>query len=451
MKFGLFYEQQHPRPWSEDREYKVIQDSLTEIELADRLGFDCVWAVEHHFLEEYAHSSAPEVFLAAVSQRTRDIRIGHGVMLMVPQINHPARCAERIATLDLLSGGRVEWGTGEAGSAAELQGFGVPIDEKQAAWREGVEECVKMLAMTPYPGHKGKYFSMPPRNVVPKPLQRPHPPLWMGCSNPSAVHRAAQLGMGALFFQFGPPEVGRPIVEDYYETFKRECVPIGLSVNPNVCFMSPLSIHSDRDVAIERGLAGYSFFGLSVAHHYVSGRHTPGRTNITGNFFEERAAQIRAGRKPTEVGISDEVRNRISTTGVSEIPGGIGTVDDVRDHVRRSEDVGIDQLGFVQAFGGVEHEHICQGLQLFADEILEEFHDRDAGRRAEKEDRLAPYVEAAMKRRERMQELLDDQIPSIAALPVQARDAYEARQELTGWQREILRRTELKEVISALK
>ena len=137
MKFGLFYEQQLPRPWSANREHELIQDSLTEVELADRLGYDYLWAVEHHFLEEYAHSSAPEVFLAAASQRTKNIRIGHGVMLMVPQINHPARCAERLATLDLVSNGRVEWGTGESGSALELQGFEVPVEREAGRLARG--------------------------------------------------------------------------------------------------------------------------------------------------------------------------------------------------------------------------------------------------------------------------------------------------------------------------
>lgn len=445
MKFGLFYEQQLPRPWSEGREHELLQDSLKEVELADRLGYDYLWSVEHHFLEEYAHSSAPEVFLAAASQRTKNIRIGHGVMLMVPQINHPARCAERLATLDLVSNGRVEWGTGESGSASELQGFGVPIDEKRAAWHEGVEQCAKMLTMTPYPGYEGKHFSMPARNVVPKPLQRPHPPLWMGCSNPAAVHRAAQLGMGALFFQFGSPEVGRPIVEDYYETFKRECVPIGYSVNPAVCFMSPLSIHADREVAIERGLEGYGFFGLSVAHHYVSGTHVPGRTDITGSYFEERAAQIRSGKKASELSMSEEIKSRISATGALDVPGGIGSVEEVREHVRASEAVGIDQLGFVQAFGGVKHEHICDGLRLFASEIMEEFHERDKKRQAAKNEELAPYIAAAMKRRERLAQMHDSEIPAICALPVQAKQAHESGKPLTQWQREILKRTQLKD------
>ncbi|HTN79983.1 MAG TPA: LLM class flavin-dependent oxidoreductase, partial [Acidimicrobiales bacterium] len=106
MKFGIFYELQLPRPWETDSEFTLIQNALDQVELADRLGFDYAWEVEHHFLEEYSHSSAPEVFLAAASQRTKDIRLGHGIIQLTT--NHPARVAERVSTLDLVSKGRVE-------------------------------------------------------------------------------------------------------------------------------------------------------------------------------------------------------------------------------------------------------------------------------------------------------------------------------------------------------
>src|SRR6478736_3096481 len=125
MKFGIFYEHQLPRPWGADGEHKLLKDALDQVELADKLGIDHVWEVEHHFLEEYSHSSAPEVFLAACSQRTTNIRLGHGIVQLPPGFNHPARVAERIATLDLISDGPVDFGTGESSSEAELGGFGV--------------------------------------------------------------------------------------------------------------------------------------------------------------------------------------------------------------------------------------------------------------------------------------------------------------------------------------
>src|ERR1700716_2180615 len=131
MRFGIFYEHQLPRPWSERSEASLLQEALEQVELADRVGFDYVWEVEHHFLEEYSHSSAPEVFLAAASQRTRRIRLGHGIVLLPVNYNHPARVAERIATLDLVSDGRVELGTGESSSEMELGGFNVERASKR--------------------------------------------------------------------------------------------------------------------------------------------------------------------------------------------------------------------------------------------------------------------------------------------------------------------------------
>src|SRR6478672_4438566 len=156
MKFGIFYEHQLPRPWEEGADLKLFQEALDQVELADRLGIDHAWEVEHHFLEEYSHSSAPEVFLAACSQRTKNIRLGHGIVVMSPKFNHPARVAERLATLDILSNGRVEWGTGESGSRMELEGFGVDFVDKRPMWAEAVRETAKMMCMEPYRGFNGK-------------------------------------------------------------------------------------------------------------------------------------------------------------------------------------------------------------------------------------------------------------------------------------------------------
>src|ERR1700738_3585418 len=166
MKFGIFYEHQLPRPWNEGDEQRLFQEALEQIELADKSGIDYAWEVEHHFLEEYSHSSAPEVFLAAASQRTTSIRLGHGIVQAPALVNHPARIAERIATLDPVSDGRVDCGTGEASSAAELGGFGVPRAAKRAMWEESLDAVTRMLTEDPFAGYEGRYLTMPPRAVV---------------------------------------------------------------------------------------------------------------------------------------------------------------------------------------------------------------------------------------------------------------------------------------------
>jgi alkanesulfonate monooxygenase SsuD/methylene tetrahydromethanopterin reductase-like flavin-dependent oxidoreductase (luciferase family) len=169
VKFGVFYEHQVPKPWTGGDERRVFEEALEQAEFLDGIGIHSFWLVEHHFLEEYSHSSAPEIFLAALSQRTKHLRLGHGIMHTPPAINHPARQAERIATLDVVSGGRVEFGTGEGSSAAELDAFGVDPEQKREAWEEGLRVALRCMSETPFTGFAGEHVSMPPRNVVPKP------------------------------------------------------------------------------------------------------------------------------------------------------------------------------------------------------------------------------------------------------------------------------------------
>ena len=374
MQFGIFYEHQLPRPWQPDGEERLVREALEQVELADRLGVDYAWEVEHHFLEEYSHSSAPEVFLAACAARTRRIRLGHGIVLVPPGYNHPARVAERIAMLDLVSGGRVEFGTGESASRMELEGFGIDPSEKRAMWQEAVAQVALMLCREPYPGHDGTYFRMPPRNVVPKPVQKPHPPMWLACSSRPMIHLAAQLGLGALTFAFVDVEEAKHWVADYYDTFARECTPIAQAVNPNIAMVTGFSCHRDRAEAERRGLEGFQFFGFALAHYYLFGDHVPGRTSVWDAFHG----------------------NQMPMPGGS---AGIGTPDEVRAALRVFEEAGVDQAIFIQQGGNNRHADICESLELFATEVMPEFHDRHEARQRRKAAALAPHVERALARR----------------------------------------------------
>src|SRR5688572_23974298 len=246
MKFGIFYEHQLPRPWTEESEHKLLKDAVEQVKLADRLGIDYVWEVEHHFLEEYSHSSAPEVFLAACSQVTKNIRLGHGIVQLPFNFNPTARIAERIATLDLLSDGRVDFGTGEAGSETELGGFGIDPNDKRSQWIEALDAVTRMFVEEPFAGYDGDYLKMPPRNVVPKPFQKLHPPMWVACSRRETIHLAATKGIGALSFSFVEPAEAKAWVDDYYATLASPaCVPAGFAVNPQVAVVLPLPCHPD--------------------------------------------------------------------------------------------------------------------------------------------------------------------------------------------------------------
>ena len=405
MKFGIFYEHQLPRPWDDGLEQRLFQDALDQVELADKLGIDYAWEVEHHFLEEYSHSSAPEVFLAACSQRTKSIRLGHGIVLMPPNYNHPARVAERISTLDLVSNGRVEWGTGESSALLELGGYKVPVEEKRDQWMEAVEQCANMMALDPYPGYEGKFFSMPCRNIVPKPVQRPHPPIWVACSNRETIKLAAKLGIGALTFAFVDPSEAKLWVDDYYRIFKEECIPIGHTVNPNVAMVTAFSVHKSAKEARKRGLEGFQFFGYALGHHYIFGEHTPGRTDIWDSF------QSSKGSIPIE-----DV-------------GGIGTPDDLRNHLKGFEDAGVDQVSFIQQSGKNKHEHICESLELFAKKVMPEFKENEINRQKNKMKDLAPYIEKAMKRKKEFKQLQDEEIPKVVALGRQITEQSESQSD----------------------
>jgi alkanesulfonate monooxygenase SsuD/methylene tetrahydromethanopterin reductase-like flavin-dependent oxidoreductase (luciferase family) len=256
----------------------------------------------------------------------------------------------------------------------ELEGFGIDPTRKRDMWREAVAEVARMLSEEPYPGHAGTYFSMPPRNVVPKPVQKPHPPLWLACSTRQSIHVAAQHGLGALTFAFVDPAEARHWVQDYYETFKRECVPLGKAVNPNVAMVAGFMCHEREEEARRRGLQGLEFFIYALAHYYVFGTHTPGRTSIWESF-------------------------RQSGIPMPGEPSGIGTPDQIRAHLKAFETTGVDQVVFIQQGGNNRHDDICESLELFAAKVLPEFKEREAERERRKMEELAPDIERALARK----------------------------------------------------
>jgi alkanesulfonate monooxygenase SsuD/methylene tetrahydromethanopterin reductase-like flavin-dependent oxidoreductase (luciferase family) len=401
MRFGVFYELQLPRPWEPGDEQRLFHQALAQVALADKLGYDYAWEVEHHFLDEYSHSSAPEVFLAAAAAQTKRIRLGHGIKQVIPNYNHPARTAECLATLDIVSNGRVDFGFGEGATRLELGGFKIPAREKRAMAIEAAEQIANMMALTPYPGFEGKYFSMPCRNVLPKPVQAPHPPMWMACTNRDTIKIAASLGVGALAFSFVDPAEARKWADIYYGIIKSdECVPAGHTVNANIAMVSSFSVHRDRSEAIRRGHEGFEFFSYAlnalVAHDTV-----PGRTNLWGEYLKLR------GNRTEEV-IAD-------VEGISGRASGIGTPDDMRAHLEALQDSGIDQVIFMQQAGRNKHEHICESLELFASEVMAEFTAEVDARETRKQAELAPHIEAALKRKNWMQPLADGDVPVVRA------------------------------------
>ncbi|MGH7935232.1 MAG: LLM class flavin-dependent oxidoreductase [Candidatus Binataceae bacterium] len=378
MKIGGFYEHQLPRPWTRDSEHRLFKDALYQVELSDKLGYDYVWATEHHFLEEYAHSSAPEIFLAAASQRTRNLRLGHGIVQLPPLINQPARVAERIATLDLVSDGRCDFGTGEGATECELGGFNIAQEDKRAMWLEGLSVVTRMLVEEPFAGHEGKYLKAPVRNVVPKPLQQPHPPLWLACSRRETIHLAARLGLGALAFSFVSPEETRHWVKDYYATLENECEPAGYAINPNIAITCPFLCGHDEERVLAMAHENHGFFLYGLGHYAFFGEHEPGKTHLWENYkTKPHDFKLPEGRTQDCIGKPDYIRARL----------------------REFEEAGVDQVIFLSQAGRIPHEMLCSSIELFANEVMPEFKDRQEQRAREKAAWCERIVEKAMKRK----------------------------------------------------
>ena len=202
MKFGLLYELEMPKPWDPKKEREIFHEALEQIVLAEEMGFEYVWMVEHHFLTEFAHSSAPEVFLGALTQRTSKMRLGHGVVLL--PVNHPIRVAEYVATLDIMSNGRVEFGTGRSGTPYQLTPFGTELKDTRPMWEEALDIIPRMWTEEVF-SHQGTYYNIAPREIIPKPVQDPHPPIWVAASQVETFKMAGEKGIGALCFTLGEP------------------------------------------------------------------------------------------------------------------------------------------------------------------------------------------------------------------------------------------------------
>jgi len=370
VKFGIFYEHQLPRPWKQDSEYRLFQQSLDQIELADQLGFDYAWEVEHHFLEEYSHSSAPEVFLAAASQRTKNIRLGHGIVQLTT--NHPARVAERVATLDLLSHGRVEFGIGEGSSVTELHPFDRRFRDKRAVWEDAVRCILPMFQKEGWEYH-GEYFDFPLRNVLPKPLQKPHPPLWVACSQFETIEMVARRGMGVLSFQFISADMAHAWVNSYYNNFtKRQELLADYATNPNIAVVSQFMCADSDEEALEKS-DGSSFFQFSLIFYNRHGPIVPGSISLWDEYQKWRETE--EGQRMR--------RNR----------GLIGSPESLRERLKKFEESHVDQVILINQAGNNSHEDICQSLEIFAREVMPEFQERDPEHQDWKKKVLAGDIE----------------------------------------------------------
>ncbi len=355
MKFGIFYELQLPRPWGQDSEWRLYQDALAQVEIADRLGYDYAWEVEHHFLEEYSHSPAPEIFLGAASQRTKNIRLGHGIVQLTT--SHPAKVAERIAVLDLLSNGRVEFGMGESASITEIEPFGVTMETKRAVFEDAIR-CVIPMFKDGGAEYHGPHFDFPARNVLPKPRQKPHPPLWMACSQLPTIKYAGEHGIGALGFQFVSADAAHAWVHSYYNGITKRLNPLAdYKLNPNIALVSFFMCAKTDEEAYAKA-DGATFFQFCLRFYGQNrGRQRPPPGTL--NMWEEY----------------NKWKRDNAEAQMNALRGGlIGSPETLRRKLRKFETSHIDQVILLNQAGRTTHEDICESLDLFAREVMPEFH-----------------------------------------------------------------------------
>ncbi len=361
MKFGIFHELSVGRPWHALSEHEVYHNALEQIELADQLGFDQTWAVEHHFLEEYSHCSAPEVFLAAAAARTKRIRLGQGISVVLPPFNHPIRCAERAAALDIISNGRLEFGTGRSATWTELGGFGCDPDLTKEMWAEAVAAIPKMWTQETF-SWQGKYFSTPERSILPKPVQKPHPPMWVAVSSPETAIQAAERGIGCLGVSIGTPQEYRKRVEDYRRVIK-SCEPVGSFVNNQVNGVTFMYVdETDEEAGVWGTKLAYTFAYLAAHLVGISSIYPSPAYKTPGLLFA-----VRQGTEDRAPGGGGAVREGMA----------VGSPETVIKNIKMWEEIGVDRMVMIiNTAEQIPQERVLRSLRLFAEQVMPAF-DKD--------------------------------------------------------------------------
>jgi alkanesulfonate monooxygenase SsuD/methylene tetrahydromethanopterin reductase-like flavin-dependent oxidoreductase (luciferase family) len=355
VKFSLLVEAQIASATAA-AERQIFHDCVAQALLADELGYHAVWAVEHHGLLEYSHCSAPEVLLGFIAARTRRIRLGHGVTLTPHRYNHPIRVAERIATLDILSHGRVNWGSGKSASRIEQDAFEIDRNELDEQWREAFEMIPRMWRSDLFE-HSGKFFNIPPTPIIPKPVQVPHPPIFIACSRMETAVQAGRLGAGSLNFTVGGDDQLLGKVAAYRAAISSSAVPRHRMTEQFCCTPTAIVL-GDDERACEHGFRGARYFQQGLATYFFSPNRVPGPPDIARDALSAAAlAKAKASRNAAG----------------SSLNAIIGDPSAARESVSRFRDAGVDELIMVMQMGTVPQEIVMESLRVFAEKVMPHF------------------------------------------------------------------------------
>ena len=390
MKLDIFTEVQKARAaWGDDHEQDVIEETLEQARLADELGYECWWQVEHHGATEFSYSSAPELLLTAISQRTSRLRLGHSGVLAPFKVNHPIRVAERAATLDRLSHGRAEVGFARSGGL-EWETFGVDPESSLEQVRQCMQMVKGMWTESPF-SWQSELFEIPERNIVPKPLQRPHPSMWQTTSSPGSFRMAGNLGVGVLATTLMQPlEVMASLLDEYRDGLK-DCEPVGDFVNDQTAVFTFVHCAETTQAAIESGAANAALWYVNSAPTVFKVDPEIFYDSIRGEVLEGAASRITVTEDTAAAPPSDEelddpnpvvrlLRHAAAGREVSpeEAYGTldpldsviIGDVETCRRKMQRYRDIGVDRLMCFMQIGDLGHESIMRSQRLTAGELL---------------------------------------------------------------------------------
>lgn len=382
MIFSMIFEAQLMDATPEG-ERRVIGECLEQALLAEELGFDRIWAVEHHALVQYAHMSAPEIFLSFVAAKTRRIRIGHGVVCVPFRYNHPVRVAERTAMLDILSEGRVDVGVGRGATPRETGTFGISPDDTQPQ----LEESLRML-----PGiwtqrefsHRSDLIEVPPREIVPKPLQTPHPPLFMACTKEATLKLAGKLGVGALALGFaGPDDIAEK--NKVYRAAVADRQPddvVGAFPVDHFAALCPAIVLDDDERARQIGFRGQRFFRESL-NQWSRGGPAPD----PADYELDNEAHMRQQSEDLEMQFGSErvvVADPTARRDAEQQAGlhlvrtdqAYGDVDHCIRQIDRLRSAGADEIMFLVQMGTVPQAVCLETLRNIGERVLPHFRSR---------------------------------------------------------------------------
>ncbi len=366
MKFALFYEIPVAKPWTERSEYWAYQNTIEQAVLADKLGWYAFWTVEHHFLEEYSHCSNPEVLYGAIAALTKNMRIGYGVRLMPKPYNHPVRTAESVGVLDLISNGRVDFGTGRSSTRTELEGFGIHPNETREMWTEALEHVVGIWTHDEYE-FEGKHWSMPKRRVLPKPLQKPHPPLWGATGSPETHRLVGEMGLGLCSFAVGSPPADIKKRIDIYRSGIEACTkPVGAYINNQAAAFAMVNVaptnEEARDVARE-SFEWYPKHGGRIIASVVEWLDEMEQEAGSYAYLEKTKQNVQQGL------IDYLTLDYLIDTDACVV----GDPDTAIKTLKEYEAAGVDLLLCLVNPLKIPHEKVMQTIELMAKHVIPEF------------------------------------------------------------------------------